>query len=174
MNELKITTHSNYTDIHQLLYKVLKNKMIICLSYITLISFFWWSNSFDWHYIWFAILGLLSIPATTLSDIIEYGPKRLICQLSHDEIITLQGHHVPVENIKKVEFLAKSGNRNSVYDIALVLHTSTKVDLFIEVSAKDMYTLHQIIKVYLDIPFVYVKNGGLFKDKQFSEIREIF
>ncbi len=173
MKELKITSHSNYTDIHQLLYKELKNKLINFLIYLGLLIFFWWSSDFIWINILLPVSILLTILVTAIADIIEYGPKRLICQLSYDEIITLDGYHIPMKNIQTIEFLAKSDNRILIYDIALVLKTTTKVDLFVEVSTKNMYRLHNIMKDYTDFPFTYIKAGGLLHDKSFTNVEEI-
>ena len=173
MQELKITSHTNYTDIHQLLYKEFKNKLITFLILLGILIFFWWSKDFIWIYILLPALGLLTILVTVIANIIEYGPKRLICQLSYDEIITLNGYHVPIKNIKTIEFLAKSSNHALVYDITLVLKTTTKVDLFVEISTKNMYTLHNIMKGYTDFPFTYIKAGGLLHDKLFTKVEEI-
>ena len=113
---------------------------------------------------------MIDIP---FAEIIKFGSQRLICTLSENEVITLDGYHVPIKNIKSVEFLSIPNNRDPQYDVSLILKTSTKVKLFVELTPKHTVQVHEHLKMYLDMPYLYLKDGGLLKDKSYSTINEI-
>lgn len=173
MDEIKISKYSNTVEFHQLLYTTLKRKLITLGVFVIHFSLLWWHYDFNWVYIIFPILVTITMIDIPFADIIKFRSQQLICKLSESEVVTLDGYHVPIKNIKSVEFLSIPGNRNSQYDISLILKTSTKIKLFVELTPKHTIQAHEHLKMYLDMPYVYLKDGGLLKDKSFSNITEI-
>lgn len=174
MSFLRITEYSNYTDVYQLLYAKLKSGIIAFLLVLGICLLAWLMEELNLAYtILIIIFSLAGILAQPLADALKHGPKRRICQIAFDEITTIENIKIPIQNISLIEFSSSDSNERSFYHINIILKSGTSHELFTNITTRDLVLLHQTLKNYVDVPYVYKETHTFTEDTIHKRIEDL-
>ncbi len=173
MRYLEIKSYSNYTNIYKLMYKQFKWYLLVALIVILFTIYHWFSNNIGWWYITLPLFMYVAILAVPFQNVLKYGPKKLICHLSYNEFITENKVKIPIETIESISILCTSHENSNTYDFYLTLKDKSKPELLIGLDTRSMVLIHNDLKMYLDVPFIYLEDTIISSIKRKSQIEDI-
>lgn len=173
MPYLEIKAYSNYTNVYMLMYKQLRWYLTIALVVFILTVVYWFNNNIGWGYILlptFMYVVLLAIP---IQEVLQHGPKKLLCHIAFDELITKHNKHIPVKEIVAIEYIARQDTKANLYDIILNLNDNTRIELISGLNTKTMFQIHMDLQTYVNVECIYLLDYLYKPTKRYPNIEDI-